>query len=143
MKIAEILLKNIKENMEELEKLLNSMSDEWNYEDMVYRFYHTSFKVYHVQWNTHEIVNALRKLVPEDTELNPYFQRIFEDGAKKEKFEMSHNSSWLEHTRPMLEAFFHAKYFLEMAVKYGKKYDEVPQVLDSGLAGLLYLFNLR
>ncbi len=54
-----------------------------------------------------------------------------------------HNARWLEVTRPMLEAFFHAKYFLAMACRYGRELDEPPQVLPSGWASLLYLYGLR
>ena len=53
------------------------------------------------------------------------------------------NQNWLAVTRPMLEAFFHARYFLEMAVKYGKELDSPPQMLPSGWASLLYLYNMR
>jgi hypothetical protein len=42
-----------------------------------------------------------------------------------------------------LEAFFHARYVLEMAVKYGDDLDEPTNLLPSGWAGLLYLYNLR
>jgi len=43
----------------------------------------------------------------------------------------------------MLEAFFHAKYFLEMAVKYGKQLEEPPQRCPSGWASLLTLYKIR
>jgi hypothetical protein len=43
----------------------------------------------------------------------------------------------------MLEAFFHARYFLEMAVKYGRELELPPTLLPSGWAALLYLYNLR
>lgn len=41
------------------------------------------------------------------------------------------------------EAFFHARFFLKMAVKYGEELDEAPSTLPSGWAALLYLYNLR
>ncbi len=50
---------------------------------------------------------------------------------------------WLEVTRPMVEAFFHAHYFLEMAVRYGKQLKHPPRQLPSGWAAFLYLYNLR
>ena len=46
-------------------------------------------------------------------------------------------------TRPILEAFFHARYFLEMVCKYGRKLKAPPQVLPSGWAAVLYLYQLR
>jgi hypothetical protein len=41
-----------------------------------------------------------------------------------------------------LEAFFHARFFLEMAVRHAGL-DAPPQALPSGYAALLYLFGLR
>jgi hypothetical protein len=42
-----------------------------------------------------------------------------------------------------VEAFFHATYFLQMAVKYGPELEYPPRVIPSGWAALLYLHNLR
>lgn len=33
---------------------------------------------------------------------------------------MSHNEGWPQHTRTMVEALFHAHYFVKMARKYGQ-----------------------
>jgi hypothetical protein len=137
----EELLKNLKEHMPELEKMLERASEHWCYEDFVYRFYHYSFKVYWVQCITKEIVELLRKMSP-DSKINEWFEQIFEEGTGKE-WEQSHNKDWLKHTRPIVEAYLHAKYFIEMAVKYGKELDEAPHCLPSGWAGLLYFYNLR
>ena len=41
------------------------------------------------------------------------------------------------------EAFFHARYFLEMACRYADDLEEPPSLLPSGWAGLLYLYGLR
>ena len=56
---------------------------------------------------------------------------------------MSDNDRWLAATRPIVEAFFHARYFLEMVVKYGKELKSPPAVLPSGWAAVLCLFNMR
>ena len=45
----EALLKNIRANLPTLEQLLAQMDENGIYEDRVYRFYHTSFKVYSIQ----------------------------------------------------------------------------------------------
>jgi hypothetical protein len=37
----------------------------------------------------------------------------------------------------------HARYMLEMAVKYGIELDGTPRFLPSGWAALLYLYDLR
>jgi hypothetical protein len=156
MKLNNELLQNIKKHLPELKELLKSVNDH-TYGDMVYRFYHASLKVYSVQGITEKIVKALNGLAPEGTEFIPawideapkdpvtfnfQFEEIFQKGTGK-TFNIKHNEKWGEHTRPMLEAFFHAKYFLEMAVKYGKELEEAPTYLPCGWAALLYYYNLR
>lgn len=137
------LLANIKSHWSELDKLLKSMNAHPVYEDLVYRFYHQSFKVYYLQEHTKEIVEALKSLAPSGATFSPMFEEIYQAGASGKQFEMKHNQQWTEHTRVFLEAFFHAKYFLEMAVKYGKDLDTAPNVMPSGWAALLCLYDLR
>jgi hypothetical protein len=134
------LLANIKAAMPQLRQLWRDCDDHWGFEDPVYRFYHQSWKVYHLQGRTTAIVAALQALAP-DRDLNEWFMQIVRDGTGK-RFEGDHNKRWLEVTRPILEAFFHAKYFLGMAIRYGKL-EKPPRSLPSGWAGLLYLYNLR
>ncbi len=50
---------------------------------------------------------------------------------------------WGAETAPILEASFHARYFLEMAVRYGKELKRAPRLLPSEWAALLCLFDLR
>lgn len=49
---------------------------------------------------------------------------------------------WTAVTRPILEALFHARFFVEMAVRYSDL-AEPPLPLRSGYAALLYLYGLR
>jgi hypothetical protein len=140
--LSKILLRNIKKSLPELKELLKQIKNEWNYEDYIYRFYHTSFKVYGIQSDTIKIVNALKTLAPEGSIFNDDFEQILKKGTGH-KFNSNHNKNWLKHTRPLLEAFFHAKYFLEMAIKYGKNLEKAPDNLPSGWAGLLYFYGLR
>ena len=140
-KLAGQLLSKIKEQLPKLEELLAQVESHWGIEDSFYRFYHQSFKVYHVQQTTKEICNALQNLLP-GREMNEWFGKIIADGTGHE-FEMSHNRDWLHHTRPILEAFFHAHFFLKMVVKYGRELQSAPEILPSGWAAVLYLFNLR
>ena len=57
--------------------------------------------------------------------MNKWFAEIIAQGTGRQ-FELSHNEDWLRHTRPILEAVFHAHYFLKMACKYGREL-EVPR----------------
>ena len=134
------LLLSLRRDRPELEKLLAECSNHWAYEDPVYRFYHQSFKVYGLQGSTQSIVQRLQALAP-DRPLNPWFVQIVQAGTGK-GFKHEDNERWIEATRPILEAFFHARFFLEMAVRYADL-QEPPQVLPSGYAALLYLFGLR
>lgn len=135
------LLFAIKEQHAELRELLDRVSGHWGAEDGFYRFYHQSFKVYFLQSNTERIVALLAGLLPHRP-LNDWFLKVIGEGTGKE-FVPEHNKRWLEETRPILEAFFHARTMLEFAVRYGEELDEPPQMLPSGWAALLYLFNLR
>jgi len=135
------LLKQLKTRLPELEALLEKSDSHWHSEDMFYRFYHQSFKVYYLQADTETIVAALRDLLP-GRELNEDFMRIV-DGGTGRKFEPEHNQRWQEETRPILEAFFHARMMLQLAVQYAGKLDSPPSMLPSGWAAVLYLYRLR
>lgn len=164
MEAGKILLRNLKQNLPELKELLKEQSQHWTYEDPIYRYYHQSFKVYYLQNQTEAIVAKLEELNPwpeipvepfeskgserhqeyckERRSLNKRFREIVEDGTGR-KFDLTHNQAWAENARPIVEAFFHAKFFLEMAVRYAEKLEEPPQLLPSGWATLLYLYNSR
>ncbi len=135
------LLAAIKSALPTLESLWKQANSHWGYEDPVYRFYHGSFKVYQLQGQTAEIVTALQDLAPHIS-LNHWFTRIVANGAA-EQFSMEVNQRWSQATRPILEAFFHARYFLEMVCKYGRELNEPPDSLPSGWAAVLHLYDLR
>lgn len=136
----EQLLKNLREALPSLTTLLEKVSDEWGYEDGIYRFYHHSYKVYGLQYYTKQIVTVLQALLP-DQALNADFLAIVAEGTNK-KFSYEDNKHWLVATRPIVEAFLHAKFFLEMAIKFANL-ESTPSMLPSGWAAFLYLFNLR
>jgi hypothetical protein len=136
------LLQNARLRLPELKQLLAEAEDHWKMEDGVYRFYHQSFKVYGcLQGMTAHIHNTLQSLLP-GRPLHPWFLRIVGEGTGK-VFDLSHNRDWLRHTRPIIEAFFHAWYFLRMVCQYADKFDAPPQMLPSGWAAVLALYNLR
>ena len=137
------LLANIKKRWSKLSKLLEEVNSHWQYEDRIYRFYHQSFKVYALQDKTRKIVRALQKIAPEGTSFCKEFEEIYKAGAGRKKFAKEHNKNWTAHTRVFVEAFFHARFFLEMAVKYGRELDTAPEMLPSGWAALLCLYDIR
>ena len=134
-------LQNLKAKLPDLKALRAAVEDHWGMEDAVYRFYHGSFKVYRAQQHTERIVAALRSLLP-DREMNDDFLAIIRAGTGQ-IFELEHNQDWLAHTRPILEALFHAHYFLQMACTHGEQLAEAPSLMPSGWAALLYLYKLR
>jgi len=135
------LFANLKAALPQLQALLDKYNGDWEYEDRVYRFYHMSFKVYDLQVGTTSMTEALQALAP-DRKLHEWYRKIVSQGTGK-KFVLDHNNRWLKETRPIVEAFFHARYMLEMAVKYGKELDRPPNCLPSGWAAFLYLYDLR
>jgi len=124
----------------ELVDLLEAQSGHWGYEDPVYRFHHQSWKVFYLQSETQKIIAALQSLLP-DRQLNSWFAQIVNEGFGKQ-FNLKDNMNWPAVTRPIVEAFFHAHYFLEMACRYREPPPE-DQNLPSGWAALLYLFDIR
>jgi hypothetical protein len=138
---VQALFTNLQAQLAELEALLRQCSNHWGYEDPIYRFYHHSFKVYDLQDETAKIVQTLQGLAPQLV-LNKQFLRIVTEGTGK-VFTPRDNRDWDTVTRPILEAFFHARFFLEMIVKYGRELKAPPLSLPSGWAAVLYLYNLR
>lgn len=162
------LLAQIKEALPQLKALLEEVDGHWSREDGIYRFYHQSFKVCYLQGTTLKIVAALRELWP-GRELNAWFCQIVAEGTVGAPpppdadlsglspqvdgrpviggavltFDHSWNADWLRHTRPIVEAFMHARFMLEMAVKYGRELDDATSSLPSGWAALLYLYDAR
>lgn len=159
MALAKTLLDNIKTNLLILEATLFGLDDALLVgvkkskeqiglsEDMMYRFYHYSFKVYRLQETTTKIVEILATLDPkEDKKLCSFFAEIVMASMKVGPFNIKHNKEWTKHTRPIVEAFLHAKYFLAMAVKYGNMFKNrktPPTSLPSGWASLLILYGIR
>jgi hypothetical protein len=136
------LLATIKAALPELEKLRDECAGRVD-EDAVYRFYHQSNKLYgRCQIHTEDIVAKLRSLAPDPSiPLDPYFEEIVRDG--KQSWDISHNQEWTKHTRPILEAFFHARYFLDMLIAYAHELDEPPGLMGYGWAAILTLYGLR
>ena len=135
------LLKNIKAAKGELEKLRWEANEV--YEDGIYRFYHTSFKIYGLLQNcTERMVILLRSLSPDKKPLDDFFEEIVEEGTKQ-RWDITHNKTWTIHTRPILEAFFHARYFIEMMIAHGSELEQPPCLLPSGWASILTLYNIR
>jgi hypothetical protein len=137
----QMLLEILKRDLPRLEELLGRMRD-W-YIDRMYRFYYQSFKVYDMQEFTMEAVALLRAIGTEVNQpLHRWFEEIVAEGTGK-AFEFEHNQDWLRHTRPIVEAYWHALYFVEMMVLCARTMDRAESVLPSEWAAVLSLYGMR
>lgn len=133
-----LLRKNLKEKAPELNAMWKKVNDHWGYEDPIYRFYAQSFKAYRMQDSTTEIVSLLQSLVP-DQPFHPTFERIVREGTGK-NFSPKDNDHWVESCGPIVTAFLHARWFLDLACRYP---DPSPSgLMDSGWAALRILYQI-
>ncbi|MGO9270647.1 MAG: hypothetical protein ACLQOO_10420 [Terriglobia bacterium] len=140
-RLERILLLNMRQHEPNLRRVLEEVN-EGSYEDRLYRYYAQSFKVFDLQGCTKLIVGSLTTIAPEGRPFCGFFAEIIQQGTGRE-FSMADNQNWMERTAPIVQAFFHARYFLEMAIKYAAELAEPPQMLPSGWAALLCLYGLR
>jgi hypothetical protein len=134
-----LLTSRLAEKAPEFEELLDKMEGHNGIENDVYRFYHQSLKMFGAQELTLEAVALLQSLLPEQP-LNAWFMQIVKEGTERE-FDLSHNENWPPNTRPILEALFHAQYFVKMACKYARK--PWSDFMQNGQAALQCLFDVR
>jgi len=158
------LIAGVKERLPELTALLAEMNRD--YEDGIYRFYHGSFKVEILQYQTERAVEIVLALAPNPA-LDSRFVEIMFAGTGKE-FLGENREVEPDAPRHVVEAFFHARYFVEMLCKYGEHVAELEESLrrlvqiiarrklekppyklfegdplPSGWAAVLELFHLR
>ena len=152
------LIAKIKERLPELIKMLADIDN--SYEDGVYRFYHGSYKVDFLRYETECLVEIVLAIAP-----NPAIDERFVEIA----WLGTNDEETTEDTpRHIVEAFFHARYFAKMFCEYGKQADQLEaslhklvriiarrkvqkppyslfegDSLPSGWAAVLELFNLR
>jgi hypothetical protein len=141
-RLEKVLLHNMQREAPALQQLLDDVNKHHTYEDRLYRFYHQSFKIYDLQETTQQITAALTTIAPENQPFCDFFQTILRAGTGR-KFELEDNHHWVERAAPIVQAFLHARYFLEMAVKYGAQLEKSPQRMPSGWAALLELYGIR
>jgi len=137
----QMLLDRIKAAKPKMLELCAHADREFGAPDLFYRFYHQSFKVYRIQNLTVEM-RALFEQLAAGEKLNPWYLQIVEEGTSKD-FDLSHNSEWLKHTRPMLEAYFHSMMFVEQMLWCAENMEKAESLLPSPWAAVLTLFEMR
>lgn len=135
------IIDDLHNNKTEIMDLYRKVSDEWSYDDGLYRYYHQSFKVFQLQSLTVAMKDLFEKIVLTKLGLNMLYYEIFYKGTGF-SFDLSFNDNWHKHAGPIVEAFLHSKFFLEMIVKT-LEVTTVPSILPSHLAAVLELYNSR
>lgn len=135
------LLENIKSNHKQIQQLLALYSREEP--DLVYRFYHQSFKVFIAVSLVEQSNKLFVQLSPNGIPLNDWYCSIADKVVGREFNDETTNKNWLAETQPILEALWHSRYFLEQMKVAAKELKSAPQILPSGWAAVLYLYNLR
>jgi hypothetical protein len=128
-----VLIKNLRKRRKILEKLLENINSHWEIEDIVYRLYHSSYKTQWARNTTRSVLKELEGLYRYGyRNRNAVIKEIMDEGLDEKK-----------DPRKWVEAMLHARYLLEMAIKYSKEVKKPLQTLPSGYAALLYLYGLR
>lgn len=139
--LAGQLLNNIKTHRETIERVLARFRKEEP--DLVYRFYHQSFKVFIMTSLIGSADELFKSLSPDSRELDPWYIQITSTALSR-KFEDSEtNENWFEVTTPVLLAFWNSKYILERMLAAADELTEPPTILPSGWAAVLCLYGLR
>jgi hypothetical protein len=135
------LLLRIKARLPELEELARTLEEAE--EDGVYRFYHGSNKVFFLQDPVKEAFALIKEIGGESDAPHFDYARIVEAGTAHDFQGERTNANWDAETKPILKAFWHTKYIINMMVKYATELETVEMPLDYGMAAVLYLYELR
>ena len=138
--LSETLLVNIKSEKETLDNLVSSF--EKSEPEFIYRFYHQSFKVFGYKELIRYTVQFLEKLAPESSNLNVWYQGIIDLGLAKD-FTDSTNDNWLSETQPLVEAFWHTKFFVTQMKSSAVSLEPLQKFCLTFGAAVLYLYGLR
>ncbi len=136
----DLLIAALHQRSSDIAALLEEVSGEWVRDDLVYRFWHHSFKTYWLQEVTERIAALLESIAP-TLPLHPWCREIVAAGTGH-TFELSHNQAWVEHTGPIVAAFFHLHHLLHCAHRVATV-PAVPEVLDPATATVFELYQVR
>lgn len=135
------LLERLRDHSPTLTALLEEAGDESeDGEDLIYRFWHQSLKVYGLQQLTLRIHAALRSVSGKP--LESMYERLVKEGTGR-TFTLSDNDAWLEATGPIVTAYLHSVHLLKLAARYSRQDDPIPPLLPSGWATLAHLYRIR
>jgi hypothetical protein len=139
------LLGNIKNNLEGVDHCLGNFRNMWGYEDIMYRYFCGSFKVFGANNLTSEGFDLLKSLDPKDEKSLDEGYTCLVERALPIRFNLEMNKDWMASTAPIVNAFLQTQYFLEMTSRYGHSMqsEDLHGFLPSGWAALLILYKFR
>lgn len=140
----QMLLERLRQRLPHMHALeLQSGTDSPDTEDLLYRFWHQSMKVYALQEHTLAIWRELEKSSLPGLGLDPWYLAILDDGTGLSS-RPEDNADWLKATRPVVEAYLQSAYLLQLVIRYASTYHEAPGgYYESGWAAILHLYRMR
>lgn len=112
-------------------------------DDLMYRFWHQSLKVYGLQQATLDIRRQLEQAADPDRGLDPWYETIVTAGTGH-RFTLDDNSRWLDATGPIVTAYLHSAHLLRLARDAAERYETAPEGwYEPGWATLLHLYRMR
>lgn len=138
-----VLCERICERRAELDALAAEVADGSRFDpvEMIYRFWHQSFKVFYLQSHTVRIDEMFKELCPPGAELSPWFRELIDEGTGL-VFDLSMNDTWSRSVRPIVDAFLHARFLLDR-VREVTMEDATARIISYPYATVLELFSLR
>ena len=135
------LLDAIRHRRAEIEELQRGL--EAAEADGVLGYYEPGVEIYQLQPAVRAARKFLAALAPAGIELNPGFLEVCR-GACARRFEWEANpGDWGAETRPILEGFWHCRYFVRMLARFGCEPEAASGPMSPGRAAVLCLYGLR
>jgi hypothetical protein len=135
------LLSSIKDNLETLEAINGRLHAD-RAGDLVYRYFHQSFKVFALQKMTDEAVTALQGLLP-DRPLDPTLTIPVARGTGHEFSMEAHNGDWVGVPLSIISAFLLVREVVDFAIWSGRNLETAPDLLPERWAAVLDVFGVR
>jgi hypothetical protein len=139
--VCDKLLSRIKARRDTLNSIHKSLTE--LEPELLYRYYHQSFKVFSFKEIIRRSKTSFEDLAPEGKPLNEWFLTIINYALEAEFDGETTNKNWLAETRPLLEALWHCKFFVEQMLSSADSLDRAPMTLPYDWAAVLHLYNLR
>ncbi len=91
-----------------------------------------------------KFMTLARKIHPKrKKEFHSMFNEIILDAQSQGSFQLKYNDDFGEHAKPIVEAYCHCKYFMDMFLESLKMENEPESFITSGWAAILELYQLR